>query len=288
MATKRRIPLNKIEGVVAGGTATIDLPTNVRYHAIVLQYDTATAGGATETNMKAQVKEIRASLDGVDQRKASATQLFTINRSKGVSPVEGDGTAPGFLPLFFSEPQRETMIEREATAWGMLGVGDFKIEVDIADGADTPVLKGYAIVDDVQEAPQGIVKWKRNTITVGATGELPYKFNTDRGDSFQSLMFFETASGDIGDMLLEWDGVKIHDLDEYQQASYVKLFADGFSHVDGMYHIPLDGNHPADALRSFKTLQNGNRVQVQELMATLTMDQASNVTAISELVGIPD
>lgn len=174
MATRRIIPLNKIEGVTAGGTAIIDLPTNVRYHSIFLEFDTTTAGGATEANMVAEIGEIRVLLEEITQRKASTSQLFTINRTKGVTPMVGNGTAPGFLPIFFSEPQRLTQVAQEATAWGMLGVSDFQIEVDIKNVAgQTPKLKGFAVVDDVQEAPAGIVKWKRNTITVGATGELP-------------------------------------------------------------------------------------------------------------------
>lgn len=288
MATKRRIPLNKIEGVTAGGTATISLPTNYRYHGICLQYDTDTVGGATEANMEAEIGEIRLRLDEVDQRKFSAKQLFDINRSKGLTPTVGDGTAPGFLPIFFSEPQREIQVEREATAWGMSGVGDFDIEVDIVNNSSqTPSLKGFAIVDDVQEPPMGIVKWRRNTITVGATGELPYKLSTERGDSYQGLYFFETTAGDIDNLLLEWDGVKMHQLTEYQQQALVEQFADGFDFVSGMYHVPLDGNHPADALRTVKTV-NGKTTSVQELIATLDMGQAQNVTVISELVGLPD
>ena len=288
MATKRRIPLNKIENVSAGSTATITLPKDVRYHGILLEYDTDTLGGATEANMETEITEVRINIDNVTQRKFSAAQLFDINRSKGKDPVVGNGTKPGYLPIFFSEPQRETSFEREQSAWGMVGVNDFDIEIDIANNSgQTPSLKGIAIVDDVQEPPKGIVKWKRNVITVGATGELPYSFSTERGDSYQGLYLFEGTAGDIGDLLLEWDGVKMHKLGEYQNEALLKTFADGFSFVSGVYHIPLDMNHPADALITRKEL-NGQLVKVQELLATLDMDQAANVTVISEVVGIPD
>lgn len=289
MATKRRIPLNKIEGVTAGGTATIDLPTNVRYHAIVLEYDTTTSGGATEANMEAEITEVRCNLEQITQRKASASEIFDLNRSKDVEPQVGDGTIPGYIPLLFTEPQRETQIEREATAWGMQGVQDFQIEVDIANNSgQTPSLKGFAIVDDVQEAPKGIVKWKKNTITISETGEVPYALSTVGGDSYQGLFFFEQTAGDIDKLLLEWDGVKIHDLTDYQNDAAINIFADGFKEVASMYHVPLDGNHPVDVLRTIKQNANGQTQQVQELIATLTMGAARNVTVLRELVGLPD
>lgn len=288
MATKRIIPLNQIEGVAAGGTATIKLPTNVRYHGIMLQYDTDTAGGATEANMETEISEIRLNLGQVTQRKFSAAQLFDINRTKGQVPTVGDGTAPGYMPIHFSEPQRERQIEREATAWGMLGINDFTLEVDIANNSSqTPVLKGFAYVDDVQEAPKGIVKWKRGTLTIGATGENVFSLDTDKGDSYQGLYFFEGTAGDIGELLIEWDGVKIYQATEYQEDAVIKHFADGFTKVSGLVHVPFDYNHPADALRTVKDV-NGQRIKVQELMATLNMDQAANVTLIREIVGLPD
>lgn len=288
MPTKRIIPLNKIEGVAAGGTATIDLPTNVRYHGICLQYDTDTTGGPTEANMETEITEVRLNLEQVTQRKASAAQIFDINRTKGKTPTVGSGSLPGYIPLFFSEPQRETQLEREATAWGMAGVSDFQIEVDIANNSgQTPSLKGFAIIDDVQEAPKGIVKWKRNTLTIGSTGETPFSLSTTGGDSYQGLHFFEGSAGDIDELLIEWDGVKIYQLTEAQDNALIAQFADGFTTVSGDVFVPLDMNHPADALRTVKEV-NGARIQVQELIATLTMGGANNVTLIREMVGLPD
>lgn len=289
MATKRLIPLNKIEGVTAGGTATIDLPTNVRYHGIFLEYDTDTSGGATEANMEAEISEVRINLEQVTQRKASSSQIFDINRTKNVTPTVGNGTAPGYIPLLFSEPQRATQIEQEATAWGMAGVRDFQIEVDIANNSgQVPSLKGFALVDDVPEPPKGIVKWKRNTITVGATGELPFSLSTETGESYQGLFFFENTDGDIDDLLIEWDGVKMYDLTEYQNVAIIEqMFNGSFDTVSKLVHVPFDGNHPADALRTVKNL-NGQQVRVQELICTLNMAQANNVTLIREMVGLPD
>ncbi|PCI54035.1 MAG: hypothetical protein COB36_11045 [Alphaproteobacteria bacterium] len=287
MATKRTIPLNRIEGVSAGGSPILQLPTNVRYHVIALEYWTTTAGGATRATMEDEIKQLRLLLEEVPQRKMSSYELFKANEAKGVVVIEGDDTHPGYLFIFLSEPQRDSNLLDESTAWGMLGVEDFQLELDIKDTGQTVKLKGIALIDDVQEAPAGIVKWKHNVITIGATGEEPYTINTTNGDSIQSLMFFEDTAGDIDDLLLEWDGIKISQLTGNQQAAMVKSVGNGTAYVDKLRHIVLDRNNPPDALRTVKTV-NGQARAVQETIATLNMTAARNVTLIREVVGSPD
>lgn len=283
MAVKRKIPLNQIEGVVAGGTAIVNLPRGPRYHAIVLEYKTSTSGGSTEANMEAELLEVRVDVDEVTQRKASASEIFDINRTKGITP--NVGSAVGYLPIFFSEPQRETKAKKEATAFGTMGVDSFKIEVDIASGASAPILGGYAIIDDVSEPPAGIVKWKRNVITVGATGELVYKLDTEKGESYQGIYLFENTAGDIDDILLEWDGTKLEDMLDTQIGDDLANL--GIPQVSKLVHLPLDQNNPEDAVPSVKSV-NGQVTKVQEFLLTLNMGGANNVTIIRELVGSVD
>ena len=284
MAVKRWIKLNKINGVAAGGTATIDLPTDKRYHAIYLEYNTSTAGGPTEANMEAELTEMRINIDGVTQRRCSCAQLFDINRTKGKAPVVGSSN--GYAIFYFSEPQRKSHIGREATAWGMKGVNSFQMEVDIASGATSPVITGWALVDDVQEAPLGIVKWKRETIQVSATGELTHSLDTGRGESYQGVFLFENTAGDIDNARLLWDGTEMYNGDENVQAALSG--SSDFTAVSKLFHLPLDYNNPADAVPMVYRDRAGNDRRVQELLLTLTMGGANNVTAIREVVGTPD
>lgn len=284
MAVKRWIPLNQITGVGPGSTATINLPTGLRYHQLHFEYTTDTAGGPTEVNMETELTEWRLNIDGITQRRCSTAQLFDINRTKGKTPVVG--ATKGYAPFYFSEPQRETYVAREASAWGMKGVGTFQIEVDIANVAtQTCTLKGRALVDDLQEAPAGIVKWKREIIQVSATGELTYKLDSGKGDSYQGLHFFEGTAGDIGNLRLLWDGVEIYNGDEHFYDSL--LPASDYTAVAGLFHVPLDHGNPSDILPMVVN-KNGTLMRVEEFLATLTMDQAANVTLIREVVGSPD
>ncbi len=288
MSIKRVVPLNQINGVAAGATATINLPVGPRqYHAIVIGYKTATAGGATEATIGSEITEVRMNIDGVTQRRFSPAQLFNLNRQKGkVLTASASVAIPGYLTLFLSEPQRKTDFERELTAWGMKGVGSFQIEIDIASGAASPVVNGYAVIDDQNLPPAGIIKWKRETIQVSATGDLTYKMDTNKGDSYQSATFIETTAGDIGALELTWDGVPLYKDDENVAVELLNM--SDFTRVAKYRHVPLNRNVLGDMVPSVKKDANGNLIKVGEFIAKLTMDVAANVTLIREVAGSPD
>lgn len=283
MATKRKIPVNVINGVAAGNTATIQLSLGLTYHAIVFEYNTGTAGGPTEANIEAELTEWRLKMDGITQRVCSSAELFDINRNKGKTPVVG--AANGYVPFYFTEPQRQTQLEREATAWGTAGVGSFQIEVDIASGATSPGLTAYAIVDDDIRPPVGIVKWKRETLVISATGETSFPLGVHSGDSYQGIHLFEGTADDVNSIELKWDGIEIYNMDEnfYDQDIENSDFVD----VAGLKYLTLDNNRPADALPTVRK-RNGVDTKVQEMLLKLSMQNANNVTMIRELVGRPD
>lgn len=289
MAIKRIIPLNQISGVAAAATAFINLPTGKRkYHNIYLGIKLGNTGGATEANMATYVPEMRLNFDGTTQRKCSAQELFDMNRIKGKTPTVASGTTtPGWLTFMFAEPQRRGIVEREATAWGTLGVGSFQIEVDIATGATTPTLYGFAEVEDVAEAPMGIVKWKSETIQVSATGELTYKLDVEKGDAYQSLTFIEGTAGDVGAIEILWDGIQLYKDDENFATELLNV--SDFTKVSKYRHVPLAKNILAGSVPT-RYFDKGGKVvgKVSEFVAKLTMDQAANVKLIREVVGSPD
>lgn len=289
MAVKRWVPVSQINGVAASSTATINLVTGPRrYHTIILAPTITNAGGATEANMATYFTEIRVNLEGTTQRRMSAQQLFDLNRQKGKTPTVATGTTvPGHMTLMFSEPQRKGIVEREATCWGMSGVNSFQIEIDIAAGVTGLVLKAWALIDDVDEPPMGIVKWKREIIQVSATGDLTYKLDTNKGDSYQSLTFIEGTAGDIDGIELTWDGVQLYKDDENTVAEYLNL--SDYTKVSKYRHIPLGLNVLANNVPTVKRNAQGQVIgKVGEFTAKLTMGAAANVTLIREVVGSPD
>lgn len=288
MAVKRRVPLNQINGVAAGATATINLPTGPRrYHEITVGYKTATAGGATEATMGSEITEVRMILDGVVQRRFSPAQLFNMNRIKGKTLTASSSTSiPGYLTMYLAEPQRKSITERELTCWGMKGISTFQIELDIASGASSPVVSGYALIDDVNEVPGLIVKWKRETVQVSATGDLTYKLDTNRGDAYQSLTFIEGTAGDLDAIELTWDGVQLFKDDENFATEL--LNNSDFTKVTKYRHCPLSLNALANNVPTIKVGANGEKSKVGEFLAKLTMGAAANLTLMREVVGTPD
>jgi len=288
MALKRVVPLTSISGVAAGATATVSLPVGpLRYHRITLGYKTATSGGATEATMDSEISEIRMLINGKVQRRFSPAQLFNLNRQKGKTPTVSNSTSiPGYLTMFLAEPQHKTNTERELTVWGMLGVSTFQLEIDIAPGASSPVITGYAVIDDVPQPPQSIVKWIREVIQVSATGIVNYKLDTSTPDSYQDVTFIEGSAGDITNLLLTWDSLPL-----YQDDSNiaVELLNDtDYTRVSAYRHVPLSYNSIGNAVPSIRSNGAGGIINVGNFLAQLTMGNANNVTVMREMIGKPN
>lgn len=289
MPIKRTIPLTAINGVAANATATINIPVgSIRYHSITLGYKTATTGGATEATMKAEITEIRLVVNGVVQRKMSPADLFNLNRQKGKAPTVSASTAiPGYLTFYFSEPQRKTNFEREATAWGTNNVNTFQIQIDIAAGASSPVLSGFALVDDVSQPMTNIVKWKKETVQVSATGVVNYTLDTSKStDSYQDLTLVENTAGDITNILLTWEGVVMYQDDSNYAVE--RLNESDYTRVSGYRHIPLCGNSLNQVIPTIRKDTNGNLVKVGSFLLQTTMGAANSYVAIREVLGLPD
>jgi hypothetical protein len=288
MAVKRWEPINIIAPAAASGTAILDCPTGPRrYHRVTVGVKLGNVGGATEAGMVAQISKIRIKLGSTPQREFTPQQLFNVNRTKGKSPTVAVSTATyGYLTFFFTEPQRKSVVEREATAWGTAGVERMTIEIDFASTATTPVVKGFAYFDDVTEPPNGIVKWKSETIQIAAIGDVPYKLDTTKGESYQAVHFIEATAGDIGAIKLEWDGLKIYQDDA---ETFVEMRnAEDFGTVTKYRSLNLDSNSISDALPGVKKTPTGAIQKVGTLMSTLTMVNAANVTCVREVIGSPD
>lgn len=287
MAVKRVIPLPQISGSNAGTTWTVTVPVGPRrYHMISLEYTSGAAGGATQTQMETDITEIRVNLNSTVQRRMSAKQMNVLNAEKGKSVTAGSSGVPGYLSILFSEPQRKGVQAREATAWGMNGVGSFTIEVDIASGATSPKLAAWAVIDDIPAAPASIVKVKRDIITVAATGNINYKADTLKGDAYEGITFIENTAGDISALLATWDNLTLYQ----DNANFAKelLNQSDYSRQSGYRYVPLNFNSIGDFVPSIKKNPDGSLQKVAEFLFTLTMANAANVTAMREVIGQPD
>lgn len=125
--------LTGINGVVAGGIATLDIPVNRRYHALKV-WLAATVGGSPETDPTLIIGSARLLVNGVVMRDLTAADILNIALLNGKTP----DTAGGELPFYFSEPWRASVLGEESTSWDMFGQSKFTLELSFLPGAVNP------------------------------------------------------------------------------------------------------------------------------------------------------
>lgn len=270
------VNLPSFSGVAASQTTTIDLPVVDTYHKIQLTYGTATGGGANQTNMEAEITEVRLLVNGSVQRVFSGEQLFNVNAFRGIA------FATGIIPIYFSAPWARSAAGEDAPAWHMGDVQSFQMEVDIG-GAITPTLTGIA-VKEVSNLPMGpIVQWKRGVLQVAATGIVNYAGNGDR-DSILAVHGFETTAADITDVEVKVDERQVF---KATRAQATAIYADhGFTMEADVFSIAWDHtSRIADALQVAR-LDGANKVIGDRALSfDFNMAVAANVTLLTETLG---
>jgi hypothetical protein len=134
--------LSGINGVVAGGAATLDIPVGRRYHALKA-YLSATVGGNPSTNPEEIISSARLLVNGVVMRDLTPLQIINIAKLNGVTP----DTATGELPFYFSEPWRASVIGEESTSWDMTVQSKFTLEMTFLSTAVAPACVVEAAFD---------------------------------------------------------------------------------------------------------------------------------------------
>lgn len=132
-----------IEGVGAGNTALLNLPTDRRYHAIHLFY---TESG-TATTVIGNILNVRFRVNGITMIDMYPIDLIAdvkLDASKWGANAQ---PATGEIPIYFSRPQTATVQGEEITAWEMRGQRTFTVEVDFDAAVTNPGLQVLATYD---------------------------------------------------------------------------------------------------------------------------------------------
>lgn len=110
--------INGVEGVVTGGTATVNIPVDRRYHALKI-FVTATGIATAELI----VSKVRLNVNGTYIRDLTPAQIHAISTLNGLT---NDVLC---LDLFLSEPWRASVAGEESTSWDMFGQTKFTAEI---------------------------------------------------------------------------------------------------------------------------------------------------------------
>lgn len=274
-AFQRTIPLATINGVASPGRATIDLPTDVRYHTIVLEYR-ENGVAVTQANMEAAISKINIKLDGTSQREFSAAQLNVMNAHNGPAYAYQNG----LLFLYFAEPWLKRIEEQHAMAWSLQGkASTFQIEVDIVAGRTSPTLTAMAVVDGIN-APLIMRKTRLMNIAVTAVG-VRTEANLPKvlGD-YAKLHCFETTANDISAAKVYVDQQLAFDRSRFRNNAV--LAVKGFTPAAAVFHLNFEED------RSFMMplpMKKRDRSPVGEFRLDLTMAVAASVNILAEIIG---
>lgn len=274
--TRNIVELSDWNSVSPGQKATLDVPVGpLMYHQLRIKYGTATAGGANQANMEAEIKRVRLNLNGVTQREFTAAELFAINAYRGV-PFRA-----GSLPIFLSHPWQRTPQGEDGLAWRVGDIDTFHVEVELDSGANAPTLEARAAIDNIpvdRSAMGDIVKWKRLNVDNSAIGVRNFT-QFAKEDPYYTIHCF---SGDIKDVRLETDRIVRWDLTDDQMSDF--LLDQGFAPQAGMYHI--DFASTARVLDVLDMEIGGRRVGTFKV--DFDMGAANGFDVVTETIGPRD
>lgn len=262
------------QGVAAGQTATLNLPVVGTYYTLKLLYATATGGGATQANMEAEITQIRLKVNGVEQRRFTARELFDVNSYRGQSVEDG------ILTIFLAEPWRPTVQGEDAYAWGMGGgISSFTIEVDFAGGAGVTSLECLREWSPVTTNMGLISKWRKFNLNASAAGVV--QFQPPIREAYIGF-HMDMASVTVNDVEVTVD--EEQDFDEATKTQIDSVYKHhGFVPHADWFHVMKDGltGRAADVWAMIRP--DGRRVS--DFRIDVDAAGAGNVPILAEVLG---
>jgi len=210
------------------------------------------------------------------QRRYSAKEINLINHLNGYEHIAG------FLPIFFSEPWRRNAGGEDILAWGMQGVGTFQIEIDVASSASSPTISGYAVVDNVQQPLQSIIKVRKQTVGVSATGAVTVSTLPKR-DVYHRIHCLENTAADIADVEVTIDSLEVYKMDDAENSAL--LATRGFNEDAKAFHIIFD---ETQRVEDGIPMAKANNQPIAEFRIDVNMAAANDFTMLVETRGNPD
>lgn len=207
-----------INGVVAGGTAAVNLDVNKRVHGLTFYYK----GTAAQATIEADITFIQLFVNGVMIRDINVAELFVENAANGRAFVVGQ------IPIFFSEPWRASVMSEEATAWDLFGQVSFTAKIGISGAAVAPTLTGnYAYdflrnVDQAGKPALNIVKWIRDSFNLSLGTQTLTQFQ--KGFLYQRQTFTTTAGNEISAFLVQLNSNVVRNVSRTEIANILAAY----------------------------------------------------------------
>ncbi len=233
MATKRRILVPTISGIVAGAAAgavgTWNIPLGYRIHQFEIVYQDGgaapqniaySAAGANLSNTGGAgglITDIIVYRNGTPQRTHSSAQLDHLNGLNGsqyqIQQINGTGAnCRQCQTIYFAEPWRKDKVDTDALAWSVDAPNGFKtFQISVTLGSAMPAtgqLVAYMVVDaplpPPQSGAQSVKKVYRQQFP--ASGLQNDITALDAKDGYQVLSFIAPTGAYINKAYLKLNG----------------------------------------------------------------------------------
>ncbi len=207
--------LRGINGVVAGGNATVKGETGRRHHRLKVFY---LESGVLADPSTTGITRIEERLNGVlftDLTPAQARSIYLLN---------GGTLGTGEIPLPKSEPWKASPTGEESTSWDLEGVNSYNIGLKFDAAATAPSIRVYDEFDNFRNLDSGKpfkAFVKRLPIAFNAVSGLNDFNNLDFRFPIQRIHLFAPSA--INSVEVQRDGEVIYEADN---AENVRILAD--------------------------------------------------------------
>lgn len=165
--------LSGLEGVSAGGTATLRVPTN-RRHLMLRVFAIATIGGVVTTDATAIIEEVTTMIGA---RVIRQERAIDIAQQRLFNKLPAD--ASGALTLYYAEPNRSDVLDEVVTAFECFGdvtnfVLKFKLKAGISAATITvvDVYDNSVLTDAKNNKIRQIIKRSPIAFNLGTVGDI--------------------------------------------------------------------------------------------------------------------
>ncbi|MFK5947944.1 MAG: major capsid protein P2 [Methylococcales bacterium] len=254
------LQLPNLSNVVAGNTATLEIPVGSTYNKI-----TFNVAGVTN----AQVSNIRVQVNGKTiQEYDDLDQLDAINAFYS-RPQSGAYHTMWFERMELSEGWRRI------TGLGTLDVQTFTILMDIDAAAAAPIIT--AMADKSVGTPLGLImKLKKFPVTFAASGEQ----DIDKIPRIGKITAMHFGKADVNNVVIKRDDVELIDASKndlaQENAFYGRVAQNNYTHVDFI--------RKGELAEAMEVIEYADGRRVQDLRARLDLGSAGQVNMLIEYV----
>lgn len=193
------VKLPSLTNVAAGSTATLNCPIGRSYDRLILEHKNLQLD---------QMKNIRVEIDGKPiQEYKDGVQLALLNQYyrryvAGVNP----NNANGFLSIWFSRPEMNSLDHQRVTRLGTTGVQTFQVSFDIDAAAVNPSVVAHAVQSDA--SPIGMITKVKQFVMSSATAGNFEIDSIPKGPRILAVHFFKN---DVSHVEVEQNSRKIRE-----------------------------------------------------------------------------